>query len=229
MNRMHTMHVSTPNIPLNRWDEFTMMAGYSSACTPTWTLSRTPFKVWHGKKPDLSHLCEIGLHAFALILKHNPKVYKCSFKCVLVGYSPHSKAYCLFHPSTHHLFESFHVKFIEWKDNVSHCNKDMGFYPSSILFIFHYLAFVSHDSFPYLSVGSHVTIILLTPLPPLHLLLSGHIVSQLISIGKWYCVYQVTDTVTPRGQVSAQLIRADLIRSAVISLPASVSNLLRIS
>jgi len=53
------------------------------------------------------------------------------------------------------------------------CNKDMGFYPSSILFTFHYLAFVSHDSFPYLSVGSHVTIYL-SPLRwcsmlPLHL------------------------------------------------------------
>ena len=58
----------------------------------------------------------------------------------------------------------------------------MGCYPSSILFTFHHLAFVSHDSFPYLSVGSHVTIYLLTPLPPLHLLLSGHVISQLISI-----------------------------------------------
>jgi len=67
---------------------------------------------------------------------------------------------------------------------VPHCNKNMGCYPSSILFTFHHLAFASHDSFPYLSVGSHVTINLLTPLPPLHLLLSGHIVSQLISIGK---------------------------------------------
>ena len=46
------------------------------------------------------------------------------------------------------------------------CNKDMGFYPSSILFTFHYLAFVSHDSFPYLSVGSHVTIYLLISFKP---------------------------------------------------------------
>jgi len=64
------------------------------------------------------------------------------------------------------------------------CNKDMGCYPSSILFTFHHLAFVSHVSFPYLSVGSHVTRNLLTPLPPLHLLLSGCVVLQLISIGK---------------------------------------------
>jgi len=37
-----------------------------------------------------------------------------------VGYSPNSKAYHLYHPSTHCLFKSFHVKFIEWKDDVSH-------------------------------------------------------------------------------------------------------------
>ena len=35
---------------------------------------------------------------------------------------------------------------------VGTCSKDMRSYPSSISFTFHYLAFVSHDSFPYLSV-----------------------------------------------------------------------------
>ena len=97
-----------------------MTAGYLSARTPTRTLGRTPFEVWHGKKPDLSHLREIGSRAFALILKHNPKIYERSFECILVGYSPHSKAYSLYHPSTHRLFESFHIKFIERKDEVSH-------------------------------------------------------------------------------------------------------------
>ena len=53
----------------------------------------------------------------------------------------------------------------------SNCSKDMRSYPSSISFTFHYLPFVSHDSFPYLSVVSHVTIYLLTSLPTLHLLL----------------------------------------------------------
>jgi len=37
-----------------------------------------------------------------------------------------------------------------WNDNL--CSKDMGSYPSLISFTFHYLAFVSHDSLPYLSV-----------------------------------------------------------------------------
>jgi hypothetical protein len=119
MNRMRAMRASTPNVPPNRWDEFAMTAGYLSARTPTRTLAKTPYEVWHGTKPDLSHLCEIGSRAFALILKHNPKIYERSFECILVGYSPHSKAYRLYHPSTHRLFESFHVKFIERKDDIS--------------------------------------------------------------------------------------------------------------
>jgi hypothetical protein len=118
MIRMRAMRASTPKVPPNRWDEFALTAGYLSARTPTRTLGKTPYEVWHGKKPDLSHLREIGSRAFALILKHNPKIYERSFECILVGYSPNSKAYRLYHHTTHRLFESFHVKFIERKDDV---------------------------------------------------------------------------------------------------------------
>ena len=118
MNRMRAMRASTPKVPPNHWDEFALTAGYLSVCTPTRTLGKTPYEVWHGKKPDLSHLCDIGSRAFALILTHNPKIYERSFECILVGYSPHSKVYQLCHHSTHRLFESFHVKFIERKDDI---------------------------------------------------------------------------------------------------------------
>ena len=56
MNRMCAMHASTPNVPLNCWDEFALTAGYLSAHTPTWMLGRTPYEVWHGRKLDVSHL-----------------------------------------------------------------------------------------------------------------------------------------------------------------------------
>ena len=88
-----------------------------------------PFEAWHGRKPDLSHLWDIGSCAFTLILKHNPKIYEQSFECILVGYSLNLKAYCLYHPSTR-LFKSFHVKFIEWKDDVSH-----PLFPGHIIYI----------------------------------------------------------------------------------------------
>ena len=50
------------------------------------------------------------------------------------------------------------------------CNKDMEFYPFSILFTFHYLAFVSHDSLPYLSVVVTCDNLLLSFKPPLCIL-----------------------------------------------------------
>ena len=93
MNRMRAMCASTPKVPPNRWDEFALTAGYLSARTPTQMLGKTPYEVWHGRKPDLSHLREIGSRAFALILTHNPKIYERSFECILVSYLPNSKAY----------------------------------------------------------------------------------------------------------------------------------------
>ena len=95
MNRMCAMHASISAVPSNCWDEFAMTAGYLLAQTPIHTLQKMPFEAWHGRKPDLSHLWDIGSCAFTLILKHNPKIYEQSFECILVGYSLNLKAYCL--------------------------------------------------------------------------------------------------------------------------------------
>ena len=74
----------------------------------------TPYEHWHGTKPDLSHLHEIGCRAFGLIQNsHNPKVFDQSIECVLIGYSQDSKAYCLFHHPSKKILVSYHVSFIE--------------------------------------------------------------------------------------------------------------------
>lgn len=49
---------------------------------------------------------------------HNPKIYARSIECVLIGYSASSKTYRVYHCPTHKVFESFHVVFIEAKDDV---------------------------------------------------------------------------------------------------------------
>src|SRR6266705_630786 len=64
----------------------------------------------------LPHLREIGCRAFALIQTSNPKVFARSRPCILIGYSPHSKAYRLWDPSTGRVFNSFHVTFLEHLD-----------------------------------------------------------------------------------------------------------------
>jgi hypothetical protein len=41
------------------------------------------------------------------------KIYAHSTPCILIGYTPHSKAYQLWEPSTSRVFNSFHVTFTE--------------------------------------------------------------------------------------------------------------------
>jgi hypothetical protein len=74
-----------------------------------------------GRKPDIAHLREIGSRAFVLIQpqKENPKIKATSVECMLIGYCQNAKAYRLYHRLTHKVIESFHVSFIERKDDVS--------------------------------------------------------------------------------------------------------------
>ncbi|THU75662.1 hypothetical protein K435DRAFT_615338, partial [Dendrothele bispora CBS 962.96] len=50
------------------WDEVYLTASYLQSLTTTKSLNgKTPAELWNGKKPDLSHLREIGCQAFVLI------------------------------------------------------------------------------------------------------------------------------------------------------------------
>ena len=71
------------------WDEFCATAAYLTNFTGTTANDgKTPYELWHGKLPSLSHLREIGCCAYALIPTHNLKVYHCSIPCILIGYAP---------------------------------------------------------------------------------------------------------------------------------------------
>jgi hypothetical protein len=106
-------------LPPNQWDEFILTAAYLRIRVPTKSLKGiTPLEAYSGVKPNVGHLREIGSRAFILILnKHNPKVYQRSEECVLIGYSKDSKSYRVYHRASHKVFESFHVVFIESKDD----------------------------------------------------------------------------------------------------------------
>lgn len=112
---------SACNVPVNRWDEFVLTACYLSNHTPVASQDgHTPFERWYGRKPDLSHLREIGCRAFVLIQnRHNPKVYSRSVECVLIGYGLDSKTYRCYHRATHKVFVSYNVSFIESHENGS--------------------------------------------------------------------------------------------------------------
>ena len=100
--------------PAEFWDEFSCTSAYLTNLTPSSTLQGcTPFELWFGHHPSLSHLCKIGCQVFTLIQMSNPKIFACSCPCILIGYSPHSKAYWLWDTTSGRIFDSFHVSFIE--------------------------------------------------------------------------------------------------------------------
>ena len=116
LGRVRAMRLSC-NAPTYLWDEFCATAAYLTNLTTSSTLQgRTPYEVWTGRVPSLSHLREIGCRAFALIQTHNPKIYQRSRPCILIGYAPHAKAYRLWDVTSGAVFNSFHVTFLEHLD-----------------------------------------------------------------------------------------------------------------
>ena len=114
MNQARAMRISC-QLPPNQWDEFMSTATYTRARTVSRATGKTPYELYEGRKPDLSHLREIGCRAFVL-QPNNPKVGMRGEEFVLMGYAPNSKAYQCYHCKTWKVVKSFHVNFVEWKD-----------------------------------------------------------------------------------------------------------------
>lgn len=94
MNRGRAMR-SSASLPPNTWAECVLTASYLAVRTAASALDgMTPYEAYFGHKSDLSHPREFGARAFVLIQnEHNPKLFNRSIECVLIGYSPNSKAY----------------------------------------------------------------------------------------------------------------------------------------
>ncbi|KAJ3538090.1 hypothetical protein NMY22_g5310 [Coprinellus aureogranulatus] len=109
------------------WDEFYMTAAYLHVRTTTRSLSAaTLYEMWKGKKPDCSHLREIGCRAFVLIqpTKANPKINERLVECTLIGYETNAKAYRCYHHATKKVYISYHVCFLE--SHEGHAPTNMG-------------------------------------------------------------------------------------------------------
>jgi hypothetical protein len=93
--KARAMHLAC-NMPPSLWDKFCITAAYLTKLTAMPMLgSKTPYKLWYGWCPSLSHLRKIRCCAFALIQTNNPKIYHRSMPYILIGYMLSSKAYCL--------------------------------------------------------------------------------------------------------------------------------------
>jgi len=113
LGKAHAMWLSC-NAPTSLWDKFCVTSAYLTNLTASSSLNgMTPYELWFACKPSLSHLCEVGCRAFTLIQTHNPKIFQQSTPCVLIGYAPNAKAYCLWDTTTGWIFNSYHVTFIK--------------------------------------------------------------------------------------------------------------------
>ena len=93
MNKSHAMRLACQAL-LHMWDKFTLTSSFLSNLTTSKPLNgKTPHELWFNVKPDLSHLRKIGCKAYVLITTNNPKIAARSIECVLIRYTPNSKAY----------------------------------------------------------------------------------------------------------------------------------------
>ena len=113
MDKARTMRLAC-GAPLHMWDEFIVTASYLTNLTSSRSLEgHTPHELWFSSKPSISHLREIGCRAYVLISGNNPKIAARSLECILIGYTPNSKAYRCWDSHGGRVIDSHHVRFIE--------------------------------------------------------------------------------------------------------------------
>lgn len=108
------------------WAEALSTACYvrnRTACTHAFPL--TPFELFHGYKPDVSHLRVFGCVAYAHIPKEKRvKGDRKSFKCIFIGYTDDKKGYRLYDPRTEDIIAARSVWFAENHFDIHAINLD---------------------------------------------------------------------------------------------------------
>ena len=103
-------------LPLTYWGEAALTATYLFNLSITSTLPSgvTPFEMFHGRKPNVSHLRVWGVRCFAHVpLELQSKLGQKSRECLFMGYLPSQYGYCVRDVQTHHFFTSGSVIFDE--------------------------------------------------------------------------------------------------------------------
>ncbi|KAI3655909.1 hypothetical protein MP638_003672, partial [Amoeboaphelidium occidentale] len=74
--------------------------------------TKTPFELFHGIKPDISHLHPFGVKCFAKVNEHTTKLESKSTEGHLVGYEPNSKAWRIYNPASRVISITRHAIFV---------------------------------------------------------------------------------------------------------------------
>ena len=114
-------------LPKRFWTEAISTAVYLKNRSPFKVLNKTPFEVWHGRKPKVNHFRVFGSDAYA----HIPKDERTKFdsktcKCVLLGYRNVTKGYILYDLAQKRLIHSHDVQFNKAARECSQATPDVA-------------------------------------------------------------------------------------------------------
>ena len=101
-------------LPKKFWGEAISTAVYLKNRTPVKALNKTPFEVWHGKKPKVNHLRMFGSDAYAHVVQdERAKFDTKTRKCIMIGYENVTKGYRLYDAIEGKIIYSHDVQFNE--------------------------------------------------------------------------------------------------------------------
>lgn len=105
------------------WAEAVTMANYVQNRLPAKGIDKTPFEMWNGSKPNISHFMMFGARCFVHVPhQKRRKLDPTGMAGKLVGYDESSKAYRIYVPSTRKVIISRDVKFVDkhemWSDEM---------------------------------------------------------------------------------------------------------------
>ncbi|CAH2083649.1 unnamed protein product [Euphydryas editha] len=109
------------NLQKKLWAEAVGTAAYILNRSPNKALNgKTPFELWNGHKPDLSHLRIFGSEAMVFVPKEKRQKWdKKSKRMILVGYCDNTKGYRLLDEKTYKVIKSRDVTFFESYKNLN--------------------------------------------------------------------------------------------------------------
>ncbi|GBP23594.1 Retrovirus-related Pol polyprotein from transposon TNT 1-94 [Eumeta japonica] len=110
------------NLSKEFWAEATNTAVYLQNRIVAATLdNKTPFELWTGSKPDISHIRIFGSTVMVHVAKEKRRKWdKKAVKCILMGYPDNIKGYRVYNPETRNISTSRDVIIIEKESKPEH-------------------------------------------------------------------------------------------------------------
>lgn len=108
--------LAAASLPFSLWAEAVAAVVYTKNMCPTVALkSKTPYEVWFGKKPDISHLRIFGSTCYVHVPSaiQTSKLHPRATKAIFVGYPDESKAWRVYIPGQRKITRSRDVYFDE--------------------------------------------------------------------------------------------------------------------